>query len=78
MSRSMNADNSRRFALEARRAKLSEALSIGVDATYISSFVDRFYDRVLDDLARTAVFLGTFTLNLASAWLRERYREEYA
>ena len=24
------------------------------------------------------LFLGTFTLNLASAWLRERYREEYA
>jgi phosphate transport system permease protein len=23
------------------------------------------------------LFLGTFTLNLASAWLRERYREEY-
>ena len=24
------------------------------------------------------LFLGTFTLNLVSAWLRERYREEYA
>jgi phosphate transport system permease protein len=24
------------------------------------------------------LFLGTFLLNLASAWLRERYREEYA
>ena len=24
------------------------------------------------------LFLGTFILNLASAWLRERYREEYA
>jgi len=24
------------------------------------------------------LFLGTFVLNLASAWLRERYREEYA
>ena len=24
------------------------------------------------------LFVGTFTLNLASAWLRERYREEYA
>jgi phosphate transport system permease protein len=24
------------------------------------------------------LFLGTFMLNLASAWLRERYREEYA
>jgi phosphate transport system permease protein len=24
------------------------------------------------------LFLGTFTLNLASAWLRQRYREEYA
>lgn len=45
----MDTDNSRRFALEARRAKLSEALSIGVDATYISSFVDRFYDRVRED-----------------------------
>jgi phosphate transport system permease protein len=26
----------------------------------------------------TLLFVGTFTLNLASAWLRERYREEYA
>jgi phosphate transport system permease protein len=26
----------------------------------------------------TLLFLGTFGLNLASAWLRERYREEYA
>jgi phosphate transport system permease protein len=26
----------------------------------------------------TLLFLGTFVLNLASAWLRERYREEYA
>jgi hypothetical protein len=24
------------------------------------------------------LFLGTFVLNLVSAWLRERYREEYA
>jgi phosphate transport system permease protein len=24
------------------------------------------------------LFLGTFALNLVSAWLRERYREEYA
>lgn len=45
----MNADNSRRFALEARRTKLGDALSIGVDASYISSFVDRFYDRVRED-----------------------------
>ena len=26
----------------------------------------------------TLLFVGTFMLNLASAWLRERYREEYA
>jgi phosphate transport system permease protein len=26
----------------------------------------------------TLLFIGTFGLNLASAWLRERYREEYA
>jgi phosphate transport system permease protein len=26
----------------------------------------------------TLLFAGTFILNLASAWLRERYREEYA
>jgi phosphate transport system permease protein len=26
----------------------------------------------------TLLFVGTFGLNLASAWLRERYREEYA
>ena len=26
----------------------------------------------------TLLFVGTFTLNLASAWLRQRYREEYA
>ena len=24
------------------------------------------------------LFLGTFALNIVSAWLRERYREEYA
>jgi len=24
------------------------------------------------------LFIGTFGLNLVSAWLRERYREEYA
>jgi phosphate transport system permease protein len=24
------------------------------------------------------LFLGTFVLNVVSAWLRERYREEYA
>ena len=45
----MNADSSRRFAMEARQAKLDEALSIGIDAAYISSFVDRFYARVRDD-----------------------------
>ena len=26
----------------------------------------------------TLLFLSTFVLNLASAWLRERFREEYA
>lgn len=47
----MNADNSRRFAVEAREAKRAEALSIGIDAEYIASFVDRFYARVrADDL----------------------------
>ena len=30
-------------------AKLSEALSMGIDADYISSFVDRFYARVRED-----------------------------
>jgi phosphate transport system permease protein len=24
------------------------------------------------------LFLGTFSLNLVSTWLRERYREEYS
>lgn len=45
----MNADSPRRSALEARQAKLDEALSIGIDAAYISSFVDRFYARVRGD-----------------------------
>jgi len=45
----MTANSPRRFALEARQAKLSEALSIGVDAAYISSYVDRFYARVRED-----------------------------
>ena len=45
----MTAENQRRFAMEARQAKFSEALSIGIDEPYISSFVDRFYDRVRDD-----------------------------
>lgn len=49
MSRSMTATASRRFALEARQAKLSEALSMGIDAAYIASFVDRFYSRVRED-----------------------------
>jgi hypothetical protein len=26
----------------------------------------------------TLLFLSTFVLNLASAWLRERFRQEYA
>lgn len=43
------AANAHQFALDARKAKLSEALSIGIDADYISSFVDRFYARVRDD-----------------------------
>lgn len=45
----MTAESPRRFALEARQAKLDEALSIGIDADYISSFVERFYARVRDD-----------------------------
>lgn len=45
----MNAANTHPFALDARKAKLAEALSMGIDAAYISSFVDRFYDRVRDD-----------------------------
>ncbi len=45
----MTADSPRRFAMDARQAKLDEALSIGIDAAYISSFVDRFYARVRDD-----------------------------
>jgi hemoglobin len=45
----MNADTPRRYALEAREAKRTEAHSIGINADYISSFVDRFYDRVRGD-----------------------------
>jgi hemoglobin len=45
----MNADSPRRFALEAREAKRAEALSIGIDADYIASFVERFYARVRED-----------------------------
>ena len=45
----MTVETQRRFALEARQAKLSEALSIGINAAYISSLVDRFYVRVRDD-----------------------------
>ncbi len=52
----MNADSSRRFALDARQAKLSDALSIGIDAAYISSFVDRFYERVREDELLSPIF----------------------
>jgi hemoglobin len=45
----MTADSPRRFALDARQAKLDDALSMGIDAAYISSFVDHFYARVRDD-----------------------------
>lgn len=45
----MTAANTHPFAQEARKAKLAEALSIGIDAAYIASFVDRFYARVRDD-----------------------------
>lgn len=45
----MTAANTHPFALDARKAKLAEALSIGIDAAYISSFVDRFYERVRGD-----------------------------
>lgn len=44
------------FALDARNAKLAAALSIGIDAAYISSFVDRFYARVRDDELLGPVF----------------------
>ncbi|MCF2515813.1 group III truncated hemoglobin [Sphingomonas sp. G124] len=39
----------RSFALDARQAKRAEAISIGIDANYISSFVERFYARVRGD-----------------------------
>lgn len=42
-------NHSRSFALDAREAKRAEAISIGVDADYISSFVERFYARIRDD-----------------------------
>ena len=42
-------NHSRSFALDAREQKRVEALSIGIDADYISSFVERFYARVRDD-----------------------------
>ena len=45
----MTAARTHSFALDARKAKLAEALSIGIDAAYISSFVDRFYERVRGD-----------------------------
>ena len=45
----MTAATTHPFALDARKAKLADALSIGIDAAYISSFVDRFYARVRDD-----------------------------
>ena len=45
----MTAANAQQFALNARKAKLSEALSIGIDAEYISSLVDQFYARVRED-----------------------------
>jgi hemoglobin len=47
----MPADSARTHALEARARKRSEAESIGIDADYISAFVDRFYGSVqADDL----------------------------
>ena len=45
----MTTANTHPFALDARKAKLLEALSIGIDAAYISSFVDRFYARIRED-----------------------------
>lgn len=45
----MTAATTHPFALDARKAKLAEALSMGIDAAYISSFVDRFYDRIRSD-----------------------------
>ena len=45
----MTAATTHPFALDARKAKLAEALSIGIDVAYISSFVDRFYARIRSD-----------------------------
>ena len=45
----MTAATTHPFALDAREAKLAEALSIGIDVAYISSFVDRFYARIRSD-----------------------------
>jgi len=47
----------RRAHIEALRArKRSEAEQIGVDADYISSFVERFYARILDDSLLGPIF----------------------
>jgi hemoglobin len=42
-------NHSRSFALDAREAKRAKAMSIGIDAAYISSFVERFYAHIRDD-----------------------------
>jgi hemoglobin len=56
VSHPMNADSPRRFALEAREAKRAEALSIGIDGDFISSFVERFYARVREDKLLGPIF----------------------
>lgn len=52
----MTVANTHPFALDARKAKQAEALSIGIDAAYISSFVDRFYARIRDDDLLAPIF----------------------
>jgi hemoglobin len=51
-----HASQSRSFAHEAREAKRAQAIAIGVDGRYISSFVDRFYERVRDDALLGPIF----------------------
>ena len=44
------------FVRDARAAKLAEAASMGVDADYIASFVERFYARIRDDRLLGPIF----------------------
>lgn len=45
----VSADSARDHVLAARAAKRAQAETIGVDAEYISSFVERFYARIRED-----------------------------